>query len=190
MRTIVDRKNPHLGGNLLEGDPGSWCTSSWKFIIDKYNIKSVLDVGSGIGHAAKWFNELGLKTIAIDGLEYNVKNSLYPAIIHDLTKNFFEVKDGVDFVNCIEVVEHIEETYLDNLMTTLTQGKYVLITHALPGQQGHHHVNCKPSTYWIREFETRGYELMVEDTKKIKHLAGTDNAVHITNSGLFFKKIN
>lgn len=189
MKTIIDKSKPHLGGNLLNGDPGSWCPSVWKFIIDKYNIKSVLDVGSGIGHAAKWFNDSGLKTIAIDGLEYNVTNSLYPAIVHDLTENFFEVEHGVDFVNCIEVVEHIEEKYLDNLMSTLTQANYVLITHALPGQQGHHHVNCKPSSYWINEFETRGYEISTEDILKIKELADLDKAVHVINSGLFFKKI-
>ena len=186
MKTIVDRKQPHLGGNLLDGDPGSWSPSSWEFIIKKYNIKSVLDVGSGIGHAAKWFNNFGLETTAIDGLEYNINNSLYPAIIHDLTNGYFEKK--VDFVNCIEVVEHIDETYLNNLMKTLTQGTYVLITHALPGQQGHHHVNCKDSNYWIKNFEMEGYEFLEDDTLKIKEFANLDNAVHLIRSGLFFKR--
>jgi len=188
MKIVKDYTKPHLGGNALNGDPGSRCISSWKYIIEKYNIKSVLDVGSGIGHSAKWFSDYGLDTTAMDGLEYNINNSIYPTILLDLTEG--HLKKQVDFVNCTEVVEHIKEDYLDNLMLTLTQGKYVLITHALPGQGGHHHVNLKPSSYWISEFEKRGYELVEEDVIKIKELAKIDRAVHIVNSGLFFKKVN
>jgi len=71
-------------------------------------------------------------------LRASVEVSLYPAIQHDLTKG--AVFARVDLVLCQEVVEHIEEKYLENLLDSFATGKYVLMTHAVPGQGGHHHV--------------------------------------------------
>ena len=85
-------KHSHLGGNIkgvnifksgdhevvVPGDPLSWNPIIWQKMIIKHNIKSVLDVGSGLGYSSAWFKLLGLEVIAIDGLPYNVKNAVYP----------------------------------------------------------------------------------------------------------------
>jgi hypothetical protein len=183
---VVNERAPHLGGNFSDGDPATWCPSAWKYIIDKFGIKSVLDVGGGRGWAAKWFTEQGLETTSIEGLEDNVVNAVYPSILHDLTTGPFN--KSVDFVNCIEVVEHIEEKFLDNLLTTLCQGKYLLMTHAVPGQKGWHHVNCQPSDYWINHLKNRNYFLLEEDTRTIQSLARQDGGKHIFRNGMLFEK--
>jgi SAM-dependent methyltransferase len=181
---VVDNSKPHLGGNLPGGDPSTFCPKSWSYIIEKYQIKSVTDIGSGLGHAANWFSQNGLNVIAIDGLEDNVRNSIYPAQMVDLTEKAFV--ESVDLVNCIEVVEHIEEKYLDNLLDTLCAGKYLLMTHAIPGQDGWHHVNCQWEDYWIDNLNKKGFILSKIDTEEIRNRA--HKAKHIKRSGLFFIK--
>jgi SAM-dependent methyltransferase len=186
MKFIIDNNSPHLGGNLDEIDPGCWSPMSWKYIIEKFNIKSVMDLGSGAGYAAKWFAEHGLEVTAVEGLEENVKKSRYPAMLHDLTSGSFFKE--VDLVNCIEVVEHIEEEFLDNLLTTLCQGNYIFMTHAVPGQAGWHHVNCRESNYWISHLEKRNFNLLDEDSKIVRDLAKKEGAFHIARNGMIFKK--
>jgi hypothetical protein len=184
MQFVTDKATPHLGGNIAEGDPATWCPSAWKFVIEKYNIQSIMDVGSGCGYAAKWFSENGMEVTAIEGLKENIDRAIFPTTWHDLTNSSF-VKN-VDLVNCIEVVEHIEEKFLENLLETLCQGKYLLMTHAVPGQGGWHHVNCQPSEYWINHFERHGFILSEEDTKEIQKLAKSDGGLHIARNGMLF----
>jgi SAM-dependent methyltransferase len=181
----TDEKNLHLGGNFIEGDPATFSPSAWQYLINKFNLKSVLDVGSGRGYAGQWFLEKGLSVVAIDGLHDNVANSIIPSIEHDLTKApFLHV---TDFVNCVEVVEHIEEAFLDNLLDTLCSGKILLMTHAIPGQDGWHHVNCQNSEYWINHLKVRNFILLEDDSKKVQQLAHADGAAHIARNGLVFK---
>jgi SAM-dependent methyltransferase len=182
----IDNSAPHLGGNFVEGDPATFCSSAWSYIINKYNIKNTLDVGSGRGFAAKWFIDHGQIVTAIDGLKENIDNSIVPATLHDLTNGPF-LLSNVDFVNCIEVVEHIEEKYLDNLLDTLCNGKILLMTHAVPGQDGWHHVNCQESNYWIDHLKKRNFILDLEDTKAIQKLSKHDGAKHVFRNGMIFK---
>lgn len=182
-----DENNLHLGGNIIEGDPATYCPTVWKYVIDKYSVKTVMDVGSGRGYALNWFADNGMDAFGIEGLSENVKNSLHKTIEHDLTKGKYV--HPVDLVNCIEVVEHIEEQYLDNLLQTLSSGKYLIMSHAVPGQEsGWHHVNCKDQEYWITHLSRYGLNYSEEDTFQIRKLAKADKAKHISRHGLFFKK--
>jgi hypothetical protein len=97
----------HLGGNIKVGDPYTWCPSVWDYLIPRFGIRSVMDVGSGNGNAALYFYNKGCQVVAVEGFEPNVRSSLYPAVCHDLTKG--PVTTSVDLVHCQEVVEHIEE---------------------------------------------------------------------------------
>lgn len=182
----IDDTKPHLGGNFIEGDPATFCPSAWEYIIKQYKVKNVLDVGSGRGFAADWFHKNGQTVTAIDGLKENVDNSIVPAVLHDLTISPFLLQN-VDFVNCIEVVEHIEEQYLDNLLDTLCNGKILLMTHAVPGQEGWHHVNCQESSYWIEHLKNRNFIVDVAQSRYIQKLAKSDGAKHVARNGMIFK---
>jgi hypothetical protein len=70
----------------------------------------------------------------------------------------------------------------------LFQGKYLLMTHAVPGQKGWHHVNCQPSDYWINHLKNRNYFLLEEDTRTIQSLARQDGGKHIFRNGMLFEK--
>ena len=185
--TIVGKESePHLGGNVKEGDPYTFCPQVWSYVIERFGIDSVLDLGSGVGNAAEYFHRRGLRTVAIDGLVENVRMSLFPAVCHDLTKG--PVITNVDLVHCQEVVEHIEERYLDNLLRSLACGRVVLMTHAVPGQTGYHHVNLQPMEYWVNHLAGRGYSLLVEDSNRIRRIAHQENAVYMQRSGLLFHR--
>ena len=182
LNMIIDSDDPHVGGNILQGDPHSYAPSVWNYMIGRFGIRSVLDIGSGRGHVANYLHRAGLQVLAIDGLKENCKRSLYPSMHVDLTRS--SVYCSVDLVNCVEVVEHIEEQYLDNLLTALSCGKVILMTNALPGQGGHHHVNEQPTKYWVQHLQSRGYLVSEDDTDRIKKLAQDDGALHLARTGL------
>jgi SAM-dependent methyltransferase len=141
--TITNSKQPHLGGNVLQGDPFTYSPLVWDYVVKRFCIESVLDLGSGIGYAAAHFHHMGLKVVAVEGAMANVTRSFYPAVCHDLSLG--PVKTKVDLVHCQEVVEHVEARYLEHLLDSLATGRVILLTHALPGEGGHHHVNEQPA---------------------------------------------
>lgn len=182
-----DAKTPHLGGNITVGDPFTYCPSIWDYVISRFAIDSVLDLGSGYGNASLYFFQKGLKVIAVDGFDQNILTSVYPTVKHDLADGPIMTK--VDLVHCHEVVEHIEEKYLSNLLISLLSGKIILLTHAVPGQGGHHHVNEQPSEYWIDHLKSKGCSLLDEDTSRIRELAEIDGAKYMAKTGMVFANI-
>lgn len=185
---VTDQQKKHLGGNLSSIDPGTFSESVWNYILENYKIKSLLDVGSGLGFTSQWFASRGIDVISIDGLQQNVTNAVVPTIEHDLTILPY-VADNVDMVICIEVVEHIYEEFLNNVLDTICCGNLLLMTHAIPGQKGYHHVNCQTSEYWISHIEARNFELIKDDSEKIRNLARLDNAKWIAQNAMVFRKL-
>ncbi len=105
-------------------------------------------------------------------------------MVHDLTKG--PVVTSVDLVHCQEVVEHIEEKYLDNLLSSLLCGKFIVMTHALPGQDGYHHVNCQPPEYWIEHLQMRRCSLLEADSMRVRSLAEKDGALYLAATCMVF----
>jgi hypothetical protein len=186
MKLVTDEVLSHLGGNYDENDPATFTNTVWDFVIDKFSIKSILDLGSGYGYASQYFSNKGILTIAVDGLQYNVENSVYPTILHDLTAG--PIGFLVDLVHCQEVVEHIEEKYLDNLLQSLTCGQYLLMTNALPKQDGYHHVNCQEIEYWTEHLNKYHFELLEDDSAHIRNLGKNNNNPYMAQTGCLYIK--
>ena len=74
-------------------------------------------------------------------------------------------------------------------LDTLANGRIVAITHALPGQGGHHHVNCQPAEYWIEKMAARGYRLTqgYETFRRISEPGGYPT--YFQASGLVFIRV-
>jgi hypothetical protein len=123
-----------------------------------------------------------MQVLAVDGLVYNVDKAIYPTLLCDLTKSSVHCK--VDLVHCQEVVEHIEEKYIDNLLKSLACGKYIVMTNALPNQGGYHHVNEQTTEYWIEHLRKRNYEVLIEDSNRVRALAAKDGARYLAATGL------
>jgi hypothetical protein len=153
-------------------------------LIDRFGVSSVLDLGSGMGYCAKYLFERRVAVIAVDGLGANVANAVYPTVQHDLRDGPFLCH--VDLVHCQEVVEHIEDKYLDNLMLSLTCGKIIVISHAMPEQGGYHHVNLQESGYWVAQFAKHQCEFLPIDTERVREKANKEGATHLGRSALVF----
>jgi cyclopropane fatty-acyl-phospholipid synthase-like methyltransferase len=181
---VTDERVPHLGGNIRYGDLSCISLTLWKTLIERFAIRSMLDVGCGEGHAVHYFHSQGVYAHGIDGLEKNVRRSVVPIALHDLTRGPYVMP--VDLVISIEVAEHIEEQFVENYLDTLSNGSIVALTHAVPGQAGYHHVNCQPSEYWMSKMAARGY-LLDSSNEYWKAVANSDkHPTHFGNSGLIF----
>ena len=182
LANAKDVNAPHVGGNIVEGDPFTYAPSVWEYLIRRFALASVLDLGSGLGYSAQYFHNQGLQVLAVDGMEENCLGAVYPTVQIDLTKS--KVLANVDLVHCQEVVEHIEEKYVHNLLSSLACGKFIVMTNALKGQGGHHHVNEQPTEYWINHLRKYNYEVLAEDTSRVRKLAEKNGAIYLAKTGL------
>jgi hypothetical protein len=165
---VIDAERPDLGGNYRHGDPNSYTPQLWRFLIERFNIRTMLDVGAGEGHCPAFFHRHGVIAHGIEGMVANIDRAVYPIALHDLTRGAYRMP--VDLVTCVEVVEHIDQEFLSFLLDTLTNGRIICMTHAVPGQGGHHHVNEQPAEYWLNHLRQRGYTLSAEN-ETFRHYA-------------------
>jgi len=184
MAHVTNQIRPDLGGNLRHGDIHTWCPALWRFIVERFSIRSILDVGCGEGHAVSFFHKLGLVAHGIDGLSENVQHAVTPIAQHDLLAAPYMMP--VDLVWSCEVAEHIAADTVDHYLETLSNGRVVAMTHAVPGQLGHHHVNCQPAEYWIKHMQAHGYALS-EDNQILRDIAAKDYTWnYFSRTGLVF----
>jgi 2-polyprenyl-3-methyl-5-hydroxy-6-metoxy-1,4-benzoquinol methylase len=132
----------------------------------------IIDVGCGPGIYVKELIDLGIDAIGVDIDPSCVKyfdQEKYKGKI--MTKDIF--KEGniwgdkeFDIAICLEVAEHIHESFSEDLVKFLSRiSKTVFFSAAPPGQGGHGHINCQPKEYWIELFGKYNYVLDTDHTK-------------------------
>ena len=168
----------HLGGHcgITHTD-----AAVLQLLRGRFEVRTLLDVGCGPGGMAAVARAQGVRWIGIDGDPAVCERPPYP-LRWDLTIGPYTAA-RVDLVWCVEVVEHVEAAYLFNLLTTFRCGRVLFMTHAVPGQEGHHHVNCQPSTYWIEALERDGWRFD-DDATLAARQAATD--LYTRATGLVF----
>lgn len=186
-------KKKHLGGhlNITHIDEGAL-----DYIIGKIQIKSMIDIGCGPGGMVKVARSKGLKAIGIDGDRsldrYNSEDQqrifFHDYTVGELTFPISDVYNEFDLAWSVEFLEHVEEQYIPNFMHSFSQARYVVATHALPGEiRGHHHVNLKPPEYWHEVFGKYGFEWDRNESFKIrKH--STMAKGFMRRTGMFYRK--
>jgi SAM-dependent methyltransferase len=149
----------HLGGYVVGGDSNTYAPEIWDWMINN-NIKSVIDVGCGEGYSTKYFYDNGCEVLGIEGGINAINNSIIKEkiICHDYTESPFIPSKIYDAVWCCEFVEHVMEEFIENFLITFDYAKNIFLTHAVPGQNGYHHVNEQNSDYWISKIEKRGFK--------------------------------
>lgn len=45
LSCMVSQEAPHLGGNIAEGDPFTFAPKVWDYLIKRFAVRSVLDLG-------------------------------------------------------------------------------------------------------------------------------------------------
>lgn len=175
----------HLGGYYADGDPATFFPELWEHCVTHLGVKSVIDVGCGSGIAVDYFVRLGCDVLGVDGMAQE-----NPRIVrHDYSEGPYRPSRKVDLAWTCEFVEHVEKRFVGNFMATLRDASVVLMTHADPGQPGHHHVNCQPSVYWIGAMEANGFihdEALTAETRRLAAL-NLSPWNHYTRSGMAFR---
>jgi len=124
-------------------------------------IRSVVDVGCGLGSWLRVFQEHGASSfLGIDG-DYVDRQTLEipPACFqsHDLTTPFHTAQ-RFDLAMSLEVAEHLPQASADDFVDSLTVlAPVVLFSAAIPGQRGNHHLNEQWPDYWAALFGKRNY---------------------------------
>lgn len=191
-------KEGHLGGCFLGGDPSTYYPKMWEYLVKKYSIESVVDIGAGGGHSTKYFADLGCEVIGVDGSVEASENFTLPEsfLLNDysvgsaITDERLGVGDEplpevvFDLAWSCEFVEHVYEQFSDNFLADFARCKYIAITFAGPGQDGYHHVNLQPASYWIDKIEALGYTYLAAETEELKEYARQDYNDLLSSSDL------
>ena len=161
----------HLGGAYPQGDANTHMPDVWGYLLVKYEIKQVLDVGCGFGHALRWFKDVGLcNVVGIEGWDEAIRGSLVPEAVvqHDFTKGPAPIGTPFDLAWSAEFLEHVDEKFLPHVMPAFRLARYAVVTHGEPGQIGHHHVNCQTTDYWVAKFAEHGFEHLADETVRLR----------------------
>lgn len=173
-------------------DTNTWMPEIWEELINRYRVRSVLDVGCGGGFTAKWFLDRGLHAVGIEGYPPAIARNVLPndhLIVWDYTRGPMRPMDKFDLCWCAEFVEHVKHEFMPNFVETFRKCHYVAMTHARPGQGGHHHVNEQTLAYWEDQLGARGFELLPLDTLKLRDLHPVTGPWGVQTL-LFFKNTN
>lgn len=178
---VVDLERPWLGGYFPVGDPGSHCPELWSWALAEFGVQSVIDVGCGAGKALDWFEENGCEVFGVDGLPPDD-----PRIVeHDYTLGPYVPERDFDLAWSCEFVEHISQEFIPNFLATFRSARYLMMTHGLHWQGGHHHCNLQRPGYWIDRIQEAGFELLARLTIESRDLTLQHYWKH---SGLIFRR--
>lgn len=170
----------HLGGHKgrTHTDPGVL-----DYFWNHHNCRSLIDIGCGPGGQVELALEKGWTAHGVDG-DYTLERSFDCEIV-DFTKQKLSTNRQHDLAWCVEFLEHVEEQYIENYIPGLYSAKFCVVTHALPGEPGHHHVNCQTNEYWIEKFAEYGMKYDAELTNAVRQ-ASTMKRDFIRRRGLAF----
>jgi cyclopropane fatty-acyl-phospholipid synthase-like methyltransferase len=173
----------HLGGHMNKVHTDR---ATLIHIKNKYNIKTMIDIGCGPGDMVEIANDRGIVAIGIDG-DFTLPKKK-EIIIHDFCSGPYDSDVSFDLGYSVEFLEHVEEKYQDNYMQLFKQCKYVVCTAAPPGYAGHHHVNCRDTEYWKEVFFKYDFLFNQEETDYIR----ANSVMHkpfMQTTGMFFERI-
>jgi len=130
-------------------------------VLSLLPVKSVVDVGCGVGPWAAEFLANGIRDVwGIDGDYVDRSQLRIPPdrfVTRDLTRPL-PLNRTFDLVVCLEVAEHLPEARAAGFVTDLTSlASCVLFSAAVPGQGGVNHINLQYLPYWIDLFQRQGY---------------------------------
>lgn len=191
--------------NIEIGSNGAWCHDSFKghvydngiaqgilWLVRTAGIRTAIDFGCGPG----WYTRLllynGVEIQGYDGnpnvetmSSYFFSNGFYCQYV-DL-EDELEAEEPVELVMSLEVGEHIpkakEQVFLDNLARN--SSRYILLSWAVPGQNGEGHVNWRPNDYIISNMSRRGFNYSAVVSNHLRSLALNSR---FRNSVMFFEK--
>ena len=125
-----------------------------------YAFATAVDVGAGAGAWSQAAIELGKAVLSIDGnwvrdIEKPCDKINY--LYQDLNSTISSDR-AFDLAICVEVAEHLVPERSCGFVADLCNlAPVILFGASLPRQGGVGHINCRPHSYWIDQFQRRRF---------------------------------
>lgn len=138
-------------------------------LMKAHKFESVLDLGCGMADYSRQLQAQKFYVMAYDGNPNTPALTKGLGAVADLSQPF-SCGQRVDAVISLEVGEHIpaefEQNFLNNIVDP--KPKLVLLSWAIPGQDGDGHVNCQPNEYIMQQMLLRGYSINLEASRRLR----------------------
>ena len=177
----------HLGGHLnrVHIDQGTL-----EYFTTHLGVTSMIDIGCGPGWMSEVAHNLGVAWYGVDGDEEALDAKL-GTVVHDFStgpcRHFYDLP--CDLAWSVEFLEHVDEEFVPNFMSTFRMCKYAVVTAAPPGYPGHHHVNCRTQDYWKGVFASSGFAFLPNETQQVRSRS-TMVKPFMQSTGMVFRKYN
>lgn len=177
-RKIYGGKNDkaHLGG-FTDIDLHGISPAVWKFMIEYFGVKSMLDVGCGRGISTSWFALHGVEALCVEGSHEAVTKSILPSpetqiVEHDFSRGPWWPPRTVDAVWCVEFLEHVGRNFHINYIPAFRKAAFIFVSHSRWG--GWHHVEVHDSKWWIAKMQGYGFVYSEDFTTMVRKEAGEE----------------
>jgi hypothetical protein len=134
-------------------------------LVERFNPKSVCDVGCGIGTWLKAFKDIGVTDVTgfdgayVDATMLKIERDEFFSV--DLEREDYPSQRTYDVCISLEVGEHLTYTRSDSFISWLCKlSNIVVFSAAVPGQGGTYHINEQKQSYWASKFAAHGFEPM------------------------------
>ena len=152
----------HLDDHRRFSEPSRYAAVVIANLLDRWiETKTVLDLGCGIGTWLRGFagggrrHVFGIESERLDPCHLEVDPNL---ILHADLSHRLDLHRRFDLVLCLEVAEHLTAEAAEVAVGNCTRhADVVLFSAAIPGQQGHSHLNEQLPEYWVDLFSAQGY---------------------------------
>jgi len=130
-------------------------------IVNKYNPKSILDIGCGNGIWLKSFENCGINDyLGTDGnyVTEDIFRANFSKFIPKNLETEVNFNQKFDLVLSLEVGEHISQNSSETFIKSIcNHSDLIIFSAAIPGQKGTHHINENLQSYWAGLFKKNGY---------------------------------
>lgn len=161
-RYDADYYHSHCGATPYSRDEKALMNHFRNFaatLVDRYAPTRVLDVGCAKGLLVEHLRDLGVDARGIDTSEYalsEVRQDMKPYCTYG---SGLEPLDGqYDFITCIEVAEHLDESQAEALIANLCAHADDIVFSSTPLDFAEAtHFNVQPTEYWQTLFARNGF---------------------------------
>lgn len=139
--------------------------------------QQVYDFGCGMGYYLQKLAQHNFKKVCgFEGTPGIESMALSPHVMQmDITTMHIMRKRHIvrGQVICLEVMEHIHRSHEENVLKTLQNfcEHTLILSWAIPGQNGLGHINCKPAAYVHAKINALGFKIDAQATAQARQAA-------------------
>lgn len=176
---------PHLGGFTYKFDMEGISTNLWNFMFSEVAVKSVVDLGCGMGVSSSYFLSQGVDVLCVEGSSDAISRSFMPKdriVEHDFSLGPWWPSTTYDAVWSVEFVEHVGRHYMDNYMPIFKKAALIFVTSS--GNGGWHHVEVHDKWWWRGRMAAEGFIFLNDLTKQVRKHPSAKDKNHQNETGM------